>query len=282
MEPIRWGVLSTANIARLVIQANRGSEVTRFVAVASRDEARAGRFAAELGLEASFGSYEALLASDLVDAVYVALPVAMHTPWTVRALRAGKHVLCEKPFATSPTDAARCFDAAEAAGRIVGEGFMWRHHPQTVLARRLVAEGAIGRLATIRAALSVDVPAGDIRRSPTLGGGALYDLGCYCVSAARLFGGQPTRVWAEPVLDGSAGQDGDVDLRLAATLRLPGQVLALFDVGWTLPGATSSSWSAPGAGWLSPTRGCAGPGPSSWRPAGAPSGCPPTRTAPSG
>jgi D-xylose 1-dehydrogenase (NADP+, D-xylono-1,5-lactone-forming) len=172
MQPIRWGVLSTASVARLVIQANRASEVTRFVAVASRDEARAQRFAAELGLEASFGSYEALLASDLVDAVHVALPVSMHTPWTLRALEAGKHVLCEKPFATGPTDAVRCFDAAEAGGRVVVEGFMWRHHPQTILARRLLAEGAIGRLATIRAALSVDVPPGDIRRSPVLGGGA--------------------------------------------------------------------------------------------------------------
>jgi xylose dehydrogenase (NAD/NADP) len=116
MKPIRWGVLSTANIARLVIQANRGSEVTRFVAVASRDAARAQRFAAELDLEASFGSYEALLASDLVDAVYVALPVSMHTQWTLQALEAGKHVLCEKPFATGPTDAARCVDAAERPG----------------------------------------------------------------------------------------------------------------------------------------------------------------------
>jgi len=157
VKAIRWGVLSTANIARLVIEANRGSEVTRFAAVASRDVARAQRFAAELGLDASFGSYEALLASDLVDAVYVALPVSMHTEWTVRALQAGKHVLCEKPFATSPSDAARCFDAAEAAGRVVVEGFMWRHHPQTLLARRLVTEGAIGRLSTVRAALSGEV-----------------------------------------------------------------------------------------------------------------------------
>jgi D-xylose 1-dehydrogenase (NADP+, D-xylono-1,5-lactone-forming) len=234
MQPIRWGVLSTASIARLVIEANRGSEVTRFVAVASRDPVRAQRFAAGLGLEASFGSYEGLLASDLVDAVYVALPVSMHTTWTVRALQAGKHVLCEKPFATGPADAARCFDVAETAGRVVVEGFMWRHHPQTVLARRLVAEGAIGRLSTIRAALSVAVPPGDIRRSAALGGGALYDLGCYCVSAARLFGGHPTRVCAERVLDDTAGPDGDVDLRLAATMRLPGEVLALFDVGLDL------------------------------------------------
>ena len=228
MKPVRWGVLSTAAIARLVIAANKGSEHTRFVAVASRDGERAQRFAADLGLDASFDSYPALLASDLIDAVYVALPVSMHTEWTLRALHAGKHVLCEKPFATGPADAARCFDAAAAARRLVVEGFMWRHHPQTTLARRLLADGAIGKLSTIRAALTVNVPPGDIRRSPVLAGGALRDLGCYCVSAARLFGGHPERVWAETIGEGS------VDLRLAATMRMPGDVLALFDVGLDL------------------------------------------------
>jgi D-xylose 1-dehydrogenase (NADP+, D-xylono-1,5-lactone-forming) len=151
----------------------------------------------------------------------------MHTEWTVKALEAGKHVLCEKPFATSAADAARCFDAAERAGRRCVEGLMWRHHPQTTLARKLVADGSIGRLAHVRAALSVSVEPGDIRRSVELGGGALGDLGCYCVSAIRLFAGEPDLVHASQVRDGPAG----VDLRLAATLRLPGDVLAQFDVG---------------------------------------------------
>jgi D-xylose 1-dehydrogenase (NADP+, D-xylono-1,5-lactone-forming) len=137
MGRVRWGVLSTASIARLVIEATGRAERAEFVAVASRDGARARAFADELGLELSFGSYEELLACDRVDAVYVALPVSLHTEWTIRALAAGKHVLCEKPFATSPEDAARCFDAAEAAGRRCAEGLMWRHHPQTALARRL-------------------------------------------------------------------------------------------------------------------------------------------------
>jgi D-xylose 1-dehydrogenase (NADP+, D-xylono-1,5-lactone-forming) len=163
----------------------------------------------------------------------------MHTPWTLRALEAGKHVLCEKPLATSPTDAARCFDAAEAAGRVVVEGFMWRHHPQTVLVRRLVAEGAIGRLATIRAALSVDVPPGDIRRSPALGGGALYDLGSYCVSAARLFGGHPTRVWAEPVPDGAAGPTAAWTYAWPPPCGCPARCWPCSTSAWTLPGATS-------------------------------------------
>jgi D-xylose 1-dehydrogenase (NADP+, D-xylono-1,5-lactone-forming) len=230
MTRVRWGVLSTAGIGRLVIEAARTADHAEFVAVASRDAGRARAFADELGLEASFGSYEELLASGEVDAVYVPLPVALHTEWTVKALEAGKHVLCEKPLATGAADAARCFAAAEAAGRRCVEGLMYRHHPQTALARRLVADGAIGRLADVRAALSVGVPPDDIRRSVKLGGGALGDLGCYCVSAIRLFAGEPERVWAAQVRDGDAG----VDLRLAATLQLPADVLAQFDVGLDL------------------------------------------------
>jgi D-xylose 1-dehydrogenase (NADP+, D-xylono-1,5-lactone-forming) len=236
MARVRWGLLSTASIGRLVIEASRAADHAAFVAVASRDPARARAFAGELGLEASFGSYEELLASGTVDAVYVPLPVALHIEWTVKALEAGKHVLCEKPLATSAADAARCLDAAEAAGRHCVEGLMWRHHPQTTLARKLVADGAIGRLAYVRAALSVTVEPGDIRRSVELGGGALGDLGCYCVSAIRLFAGEPTQVSAVQVHDGPAraGDGAGVDLRMAATLRLPAGVLAQFDVALDL------------------------------------------------
>jgi predicted dehydrogenase len=158
----------------------------------------------------------------------------MHTEWTIRALRAGKHVLCEKPFAMTAADAAACFDAADAAGRVCIEGLMWRHHPQTRLAQELLADGAIGRLAHIRAALSVDVQPGDIRRTGRLGGGASLDLGCYCVSAIRLFGGQPVRVSAEQVVDIADGAEGG-DLRLAATLALADDVLAQFDVALDFP-----------------------------------------------
>ena len=163
MARVRWGVLSTASIGRLVIEATRAADHAEFVAVASRDADRARAFADELGLEASYGSYEELLASRAVDAVYVPLPVALHTEWTVKALAAGKDVLCEKPLATSAADAARCFDAAEAAGRHCVEGLMYRHHPQTTLARKLVADGAIGHLAYVRAALTVSVPLDDLQ-----------------------------------------------------------------------------------------------------------------------
>ncbi|HYT26675.1 MAG TPA: Gfo/Idh/MocA family oxidoreductase [Actinomycetota bacterium] len=231
MSKVRWGLLSTASIGRVVTAATRQAQHAEFVAVASRDAARARQFADELGLAASFGSYEELLASDAVDAVYVALPVSMHTEWTIKSLEAGKHVLCEKPFAIGPEDAARCFDAASSAGRLSAEGLMYRHHPQTALARKLVADGTIGPLAHVRAALSVSVAKGDIRRSVELGGGALLDLGCYCVSAIRLFADEPERVYAEQVRDGTDG----VDLRFAATARMRHDVQAQFDTGLDLP-----------------------------------------------
>jgi D-xylose 1-dehydrogenase (NADP+, D-xylono-1,5-lactone-forming) len=231
MTKVRWGLLSTANIGRVAAEATRQANHSEFVAVASRDAARARDFADEMGFPLSFGSYEELLASDNVEAIYIALPVSMHTEWTIKAVQAGKHVLCEKPFAMTAVDADRCFDAAEEAGKLCVEGFMYRHHPQTILGRRLIADGVVGELAYIRAALSVDAAPSDIRRSVELGGGALLDLGCYCVSAIRLFAGQPERVYAERVRDGPGG----VDLRFAASLRMPNGVLAQFDAGLDLP-----------------------------------------------
>ncbi|MEK6439655.1 Gfo/Idh/MocA family protein [Pseudonocardia sp. T1-2H] len=228
---VRWGILSASAIGRVVVPAAAGAPDAEIVAVAARDGVRAKAYAAELGIPLSFGSYDELLDSDEIDAVYVPLPISMHTDWTVRALEAGKHVLCEKPFAMTAADAARCFEAAERAGKVCIEGLMYRHHPQTSLARRLVAEGAIGRLAEIRAVLSVSVEPDDIRRTPALGGGAVYDLGCYCVSAIRLFGGEPSQVYAVQAQDGPDGED----LRTAAVLTLPDGVLGHFDVGLDLP-----------------------------------------------
>jgi D-xylose 1-dehydrogenase (NADP+, D-xylono-1,5-lactone-forming) len=231
---VRWGMLSTAGIGRVVASAIRGSSEAEFVAVAGRDAGKAAAYAAELGVPRSFGSYDELLASDDVDAVYVPLPIALHTEWTIKALQAGKHVLCEKPFATTAADAAACFDAAADAGRVCIEGLMWRHHPQTLLAQKLIADGAFGEVAFIRATLSVSVDPGDIRRTGRLGGGASLDLGCYCMSAIRLFGRQPLTVSAAQVIDTARHADGS-DLRLAATLTLPGNALAQLDVALDYP-----------------------------------------------
>jgi xylose dehydrogenase (NAD/NADP) len=229
MNRIRWGVLSTARIGRVVARACRDSRSAEFVAVASRDAGRARQFADEEAIPLSFGSYEDLLDSAAVDAVYIPLPVSMHAEWTIKALAAGKDVLCEKPMAASSGQVEACFDAAEQSGRQCFEGLMYRHHPQTQLVRRMVSDGEIGSLTLVRATLSVSVGEADIRRSPALDGGALNDLGCYCVSAVRLFAGSPVSIHAQVV------DVGGVDLRLAATLRMGGDVLGQFDVGLDLP-----------------------------------------------
>jgi D-xylose 1-dehydrogenase (NADP+, D-xylono-1,5-lactone-forming) len=226
---IRWGLLSPARIGEVVLAgAAERARSGAFVAVASRDAGRAEAFAARHGLT-PFGSYEALLESDAVDAIYVALPNALHMEWATRALAAGKHVLCEKPLSPRPAEVAAAFDAAERHGRVLAEAFMWRHHPSTRLAQRLVAEGAIGDLRYLRATLSFTLAGPDPRLEKALDGGSLLDLGCYCVAAARLFAGEPDRVHAEPV---TAGEE--VDVQMAGTLRC-GDVLAQFDCGFNLP-----------------------------------------------
>lgn len=143
-------------------------------------------------------------------------------------------MLCEKPLATTPEDARECFDVAAQRQLFCFEGLMWRGHPQTLMAERLVAQGNIGELALIRAALSVDAPPGDIRRTGALGGGASLDLGCYCLSAIRLFGSEPARIAAVAVRDEAPGAGGE-DLRLAASLQLADGVLAQFDVALDFP-----------------------------------------------
>jgi len=234
MSRVRWGMLSTASIGSVVASALRTSSIAELVVVGGRDPERSRRYAEKNGIADSVGSYEELIARSDVDAVYIPLPIALHTEWTVKTLQAGKHVLCEKPLAVDPADVEQCFDAAEAANRLCIEGLMYRHHPQTQLVRRLVADGAIGRLAYVRAALTVSAPAGDIRRTTALGGGASLDLGCYCVSAIRLLAGHPHRIHAVRVLDTADGAEGS-DLRLAATMEMDHGVLAQFDVALDFP-----------------------------------------------
>ncbi len=223
---VRWGLMATGQIAALMAESARPG---RFVAVASRSAERASAFAEKHGIERSHGDYQALLDDPDVDAVYIALPVAQHSEWTVNTLQAGKHVLCEKPLAVDAAEVAADFDAAEAADRLCVEGLMWRWHPQTRLARQLVDDCAIGTLRSVRAALTVPIPPDDIRRSRELGGGALGDLGCYCVSAIRLFAGQPEVVYAVGLSDGA-----DVEMRVSATARHPGGVLSQFDIGFDM------------------------------------------------
>jgi predicted dehydrogenase len=227
---VRWGIVSTARInLKLLAGAAKAANVD-VVAVGSRDRERGEAFAAEHGIGRVHGSYEDLLADDEVEAVYVPLPNSLHVPWSVRALEAGKHVLCEKPLTRRAVEAEQAFDVAERAGRLLMEAFMWRYHPQTEALKRLAGE--IGPLRLVRAAFGFPLPPdpSNVRLQSGLDGGALMDVGCYCVSALRLLGGEPEHVAAIAV----QGGDG-VDARMVATLRLPGGVLGSLDCGFDVP-----------------------------------------------
>jgi xylose dehydrogenase (NAD/NADP) len=225
----RWGILSTARIAERILNGARSSQDAQIVAVGSRDLARAQAYASENGIARAHGSYEDLLADPEVDAVYIPLPNSMHVPWSVRALQEGKHVLCEKPLSRSPAQVEEAFDAAARAGRVLMEAFMWRFHAQTDELVRLVREGAVGELRVVRAAFGFGGISGteNVRLQTALEGGALMDVGCYCVSALRLLCGEPLRVSGEQVLGG----DGGIDIRFTGSLRFEGDVLGLFDCG---------------------------------------------------
>jgi len=205
MEKVRWGVLSTARIGmRQVIPAMQQSEYCDMVSIASRDLDRARMVAAELGMSRAYGSYEALLADPEIDAVYIPLPNHLHVPWSIRALEAGKHVLCEKPIGLSAAEAEELLAVSTRHPHLkVMEAFMYRHHPQWQRARQLAREGAIGDLKTVQAFFSYynDDPT-NIRNLPGAGGGGLMDIGCYCISAARfLFDSEPQRVMGTLEID---------------------------------------------------------------------------------
>jgi D-xylose 1-dehydrogenase (NADP+, D-xylono-1,5-lactone-forming) len=223
----RWGLLSTADINDKFIAGVAESRESTVLAVASRDAARAERYAADRGIPRAYGSYDELLSDPDIDAVYISLPNSLHLEWTARALEAGKHVLCEKPLSRRAADVAAAFDLAERHGRLLMEAFMYRHHPQTARLVELVRSGAIGRLRVIRASFSFHArdPA-DVRLSLRMDGGSLMDVGCYCVSAARLLAGEPEVVSGAQVVGG----DG-IDITFAGWMRFPGHVLAHFDSG---------------------------------------------------
>jgi predicted dehydrogenase len=227
----KWGIISTAHINRLVLAGARESAQVDVIAVASRDQARAEDYAREQGIERAYGSYGALLADSDVEAVYISLPNSLHVEWSINALAAGKHVLCEKPLDRRAAEVERAFDAADRAGRILTEAFMWRHNPQTAKLLELVGSGAVGDLRVVRSAFSFSL--GDpenVRLAAGLDGGALMDVGCYCVSGSRLLGGEPESVYGVQV----TGPSG-VDVLFAATLRFPGDVVAHFDCGFVMP-----------------------------------------------
>jgi predicted dehydrogenase len=204
VDDLRWGILSTADIARKkVVPGMRKARRCRIVAIASREAGRAEAVAAELEIPRAHASYEALLADPEVDAVYIPLPNYLHAEWSIAAARAGKHVLCEKPLALTADDAQRMIDVARAEGVMLMEAFMYRLHPSWQAVTELVASGQIGRLVSVQSWFSYfNDDATNIRNIREVGGGALFDIGCYSVNLSRmLFAAEPRHVWAALVRD---------------------------------------------------------------------------------
>jgi predicted dehydrogenase len=236
-ETIRWGVMSTANIGRAaVVPAIAASRSGRVEAVASRDVERARVFAGAHGIARWHGRYQDLVDDPEVDAVYVPLPNSLHREWTLRALRAGKHVLCEKPLALTEDQCLEMDAAAREAGVTLMEAFMYRFHPRTEQVASMVRGGALGTVRAIRSTFTFRLTRpGNIRMDPGLGGGALMDVGCYCVNVSRtLAGAEPVAVQAQ-----ANWAESGVDAEMAGILRFPDGLLAHFDCALTTERAES-------------------------------------------
>lgn len=226
--PLRWGLLGTARINRSLIPAIRASARSRLAGVASRSLDRASAYAAEWEIPAPYGSYESMLADPDIDAVYIPLPNHLHVEWTLRAIAAGKHVLCEKPLALLPSDVDRIAGDARRAGVAVAEAFMYRHHPLTIRVAAMVKDGRIGRLRAIRGTFTFMLTRpNDVRLVPEWGGGSLWDVGCYPVSYARLLAGEPIAVGAQAIHHPTG-----IDMAVAGSLVFRDDVVGVFDCGF--------------------------------------------------
>jgi predicted dehydrogenase len=229
-DAVKWGIVSTADINRKVIPGAKESDKVDLVGVASRTQERADAYAKEWEIPKAYGTYDELLADSEIEAVYISLPNTMHCEWSIKAVQAGKHVLCEKPLSRHPHEVDAAFAAAEKAGRLLSEAFMYRHNPQTKRIKALVEGGAIGELRLIRSSFSYALFDQDnIRLRTDVEGGSLMDVGCYNVSGSRLLGGEPERVWGEAWY----GPSG-TDWVFTGTMRFPGDVIATFDCGTAL------------------------------------------------
>ena len=228
-QNLSWGLISTARINRRVIPAIRASRRAELLAVASRSLERARSYAAEWDIPRAHGSYQELLDDPGVDVVYISLPNSLHAQWTVRAVQAGKHVLCEKPLALTTQECDRIITAAGDAGVVVAEAVMYLYHPLLHKARELVREGALGRVRLVRGAFSIQLERpDDVRWKPELGGCALWDLGSYPASFVRWMAGEPSCVLGSQTLSESG-----VDEAFAGVLQQEGGILGVIDCGFS-------------------------------------------------
>lgn len=229
---LRWGLLSTARINRSLIPPLRSSPRSELAAVAGRDLERTQAYAAEWQIERAYGSYEELLAAPDIDVVYISLPNAMHAEWAIKAARAGKHILCEKPLANTVEEVDAMVAAAREHNVVLAEAFMYRHHPQTLTVKSLISSGAIGRVRLMRGSFSFQIDAeSNIRLNKSLGGGSIWDVGCYPINYARtMMGREPNAVYGAAEI-GASG----VDDSFAGTMHWPNGAVAQFDSSLRMP-----------------------------------------------
>lgn len=223
MERVRWGLLSTAHINRRLIPIIQNSPRGELVAVASRDHKKAKEYASRWRIPQAFGSYQAMLDSGAIDAVYISLPNHLHAEWTIRALEAGVHVLCEKPFASTLDDVDQMIATAQHTGRVLAEAFMYRHHPQTKIVGEWVHNGRLGEISLVRSIFNFLLKDRlDIRLVPEYGGGSLWDVGVYPISFAQfIFGSAPETVVGQEWVG-----DSGVDETFAGVMQYPNGGLA--------------------------------------------------------
>jgi xylose dehydrogenase (NAD/NADP) len=237
MRTLRWGLLGTARITRSIIPALRAAAGHELTAVASRSAEKAEAHAKQWSIPRAIASYEAMLADPDIDVVYIPLPNHLHAEWACKAAEAGKHVLCEKPIALTVDEVDRIAATASRHGVVVAEAFMYRHHPQTMMLKQLLGEGAIGELRYIRGSFTFTLNRpGDVRFDLTYGGGSLWDVGCYPVSLARVLAGmQPREVFGR-AQHGATG----IDEMFAGQLIFTDKLQAQFDCGFAAPFRTEA------------------------------------------
>jgi D-xylose 1-dehydrogenase (NADP+, D-xylono-1,5-lactone-forming) len=229
---LNWGLLSTARINRALIPPLRASKRNQLLAVGSRSQESADGYAREWKIPRAHGSYEALLADPEIDVIYNPLPNHLHAEWTIKAVESGKHVLCEKPLALSVEEVDAIQRAARKHGRVVAEAFMYRHHLQTLKVQELVRNGSIGTLKLIRGSFSYVLNReGDVRLDPAMGGGSIWDVGCYPISYARtVVGESPREVFGWQV----TGPTG-IDETFVGQMRFANDIHAQFDSSFVIP-----------------------------------------------
>jgi xylose dehydrogenase (NAD/NADP) len=232
IQILKWGMLSTARVNKLLFEPLCTSKRNCLLAVSSREKYRAEAYAREKKIERAYGSYAELLADPDIDVIYNALPNHLHAEWTVKAVEAGKHVLCEKPLALTLEEVDVISTAAQRHGRVVAEAFMYRTHAQTHVVREIVNNGNLGNVRMIRSHFTFMMTnADDYRWKPEMGGGSLWDIGCYPLSFARtVLSTEPLEVFGWQV----TGPTG-IDESFAAQMRFPGDIYVQFDCSFRIP-----------------------------------------------